>query len=585
MINLIKFFSRIKQLIGNRIYALFALVAAVGFVEGLGVTLFFPILQSGFGDDKLSQVLKGAFGFFGLEYSVSLLIGLMALFFILRSIFLIAYARYFGLLSANLLITLRRKILEGVFRADYLYILKKETGYMANTILREITRVVEAFDTFAYVLNYSIFALVYIILSLLVNPQLTVIIMICSPVFIIISRRLNRMVNQVSVDLSDSYGRFHSILIQALSKLKYLKSTFSHERISNIVDTDNKSVGFLGFKLAFLHTLTKYTLESVTILVVVGLLFYHVAIIKKPVNEIIFLSILFVQIGRQFVSAQSSYRRFLGSIGSIETFRRFENELEDNKEDLRLSGVIPDFKGEIRIDRVSVVFPNGKKGLDDVSVRIKPKSVVAFVGHSGSGKSTIANVITGLVKPTSGRIRLGGTDYGDLNLKTLRDNIGYVTQEDVIFSASIKANISLWGEDVDGERLAKVIEMAHIKGFVDDLPDKHESMLGDNGLDISGGQRQRITIARELYKDAKLLIMDEATSSLDSKAERQIYENLEALKGEKTMVVIAHRLSTIKNADYMYVFDEGRVVEEGVYDELSQRRGEFTKMVEEQKLT
>ena len=585
MINLIKFFARIKRLIGNRIYGLLALVAIVGLVEGVGVMLFFPIIQSGFGDDKLSGILRSVFNFFHLEYSIPLLIGLMALFFVLRSIFLILYARYFGLISANLLIRLRRRILEGVFRARYLYVLKKEIGYMANAVLREITRVVEAFDTFAYVLNYTLFAIVYIALSLLVNPRLTMIVMICSPVFIILAKQLNKMVTQVSIDLSDSYGRFHSILIQALSKLKYLKSTFSHRRISKIVEKDNRSVGFLGFKLAFLHTMTKHVLESVTILIVVGLLFFHLVIMKKPVNEIIFLSVLFVQIGRQFVSAQSSYRRFLASIGSIEMFRKFEDELEENAEDLRPDGVTPDFDGEISLNDVTVVFPNGKKGLDAVSINVKPRSIVALVGHSGSGKSTVANIITGLVKPTAGDALLGGANYDTLNLKALRENIGYVTQEDVIFNASIKDNISMWSEDLDVERLSKVIEMAHIKGFVDDLPDGQDSMLGDNGLDVSGGQRQRITIARELYKDSKLLVLDEATSSLDSKAEKQIYENLKELRGEKTMVVIAHRLSTIKDADHVYVFDEGRVVEEGTYEELSEKRGEFTKMVDAQKLS
>ena len=579
-----KFFNRIKRLIGNRIYILIALVSIVGFVEGAGVTLFFPILQSGFGDDKLSKAMKFVFDVFHLEFSFALILALISVFFILRSIFLIFYTKYFGGLSANLLISLRRRVLKKIFTADYIYILKKEIGYMSNAINREISCVVEAFDTFAYVFNYTIYALVYLLLCLLLNAQLTFLVLIISPLLIIFMKRINQLTSEASKDLSFAYSSLQSILIQALSKFKYLKSTFSSGKISDIVDKENKKVGFLCFRMMFFNSLTKYVFEPVFILIIVGFLFYHVVLMKRSVNEIIFLTFLFLQIGRQFISAQSSYRRFMSSIGSIETLNNFEKELDENKEELNLDGVSPDFDNEIAFRDVTVIFPKGKKALDNVNIKIRAKSVVAFVGHSGSGKSTIANMLTGMIKPTGGKIFFGDSSYDRLNLKALREKIGYVTQEDIIFNASIKDNISLWDESCDKDRLKKIIEVAHITNFVNELPEKQDSMLGDNGLDISGGQRQRITIARELYKDAKLLILDEATSALDSESENQIYEKLKEFKGNKTMVVIAHRLSTIKNADYVYVMDEGRVVEEGTYEDLHRRRGEFTKMVEAQKL-
>jgi len=193
-------------------------------------------------------------------------------------------------------------------------------------------------------------------------------------------------------------------------------------------------------------------------------------------------------------------------------------------------------------------------------------------------------MVTGLLRPTNGEIFFGETSYSEINLKSLRERIGYVTQEDIIFNATIRDNISLWDRGSNDEKIKKVIEMAHITAFVNGLSKKEYTLLGDNGLDISGGQRQRITIARELYKDAELLILDEATSSLDSKSEKLIYENLRLFKGQKTMLIIAHRLSTIKNADYIYVLDEGQIVEEGRCEELIRRRGEFKKMIDDQKL-
>ena len=586
MANLIKYFSKIKGLIGNKIYVLMGLTMLVVLVEGIGIALFFPILQNGFGEDKLSRILKAGFDILHIPFSLSLLLGLIIVFFVLRAVFLIAYARYSGKMTSNLLVTLRRKMIHAIFGADYVYILKKEAGYVNNVIFREISFVIEAFTTFTYIFNYSLYALVYIILSLLVSYQITAVILLLSPLVIILMKRLNELTRKASRELSESHGRFSSIMIQVLNKIKYLKSTHSYDKVFKLVDKENETVGRFTYKMAFLAALTKELFEPVAIFMVVGLLFYHVVFLKRSVNEIMFLAILFLQVIRQLLNAQSTYRKFLSSIGSIEIFNNIERGLEENREDMNLNGLLPDFDREISIRNVTVVFPNGKKALDGINVTIKPRCTVAFVGHSGSGKSTIANLITGIIKPTKGGLLFGGIDYNKVNLKYLRESIGYVTQEDIIFNASIRDNISLWDENLSADRLKKVMKMSYMDDFVNGVAARENAVLGDNGLDISGGQRQRVTIARELYKNSKLLILDEATSALDSKFEKEIYDNLKELKGQKTMVVIAHRLSTIKNADYIYVLDDGKIVEEGTFDGLHKNKDtKFCQLYQLQSIT
>ena len=483
-----------------------------------------------------------------------------------------------------MLIALRRRAIDNIFASDYAYILKKEIGYINNIINRETTHVIEAFDSFVLIFSHFAYALVYILLSLVLSVRLTFMVVILAPILIVLMRRINRLTGQASVDLSRIYARFQSILIQALSKIKYLKSTFSSARISKIIDNENRNAGLQTFKVKFFQLLARYILEPLFIVAIIGFLAYNVVILKGSVNEVLFLSFLFLQIARQFINAQSSYRLFVSSIGSIETLNAFEMESLSNRENLHLDGLSPDLTGPVDLKDVTVIFPNGKKALDGVNIRIKPMSITAFVGQSASGKSTIANIITGILRPTDGEAVIGGIGYDRINLRTLREGIGYVTQEDVIFNASIKDNITLWGNDADENKLCKVMELVDMACFVNDLPEKENSMLGDNGLDISGGQRQRIAIARELYKDTKILILDEATSSLDGESENQIYKNLKEFKGKRTMVVIAHRLSTVGNADYIYVIDKGKVIEAGTYDELHGKRGAFTKMVEDQKL-
>ena len=233
---LIEYFIRFRQLIGRKVYNLLALMFVVGFVEGLGITLFLPILQNGFGEDKLSQGLKIIFNALRIGFSFNILLILIMVFFILRSVFLISYARYFGRLSAGLAIALRWKVLRGIFDADYLYTLKKETGYINNAITHEIACVVDAFNTFSRMLGNGILALIYIGISLSVNFRVTMAVILLAPIIAIFMKRINRLTNMASVGLTASQGKFHSILIQVLSKIKYLKATFSVPRVRDIIN-------------------------------------------------------------------------------------------------------------------------------------------------------------------------------------------------------------------------------------------------------------------------------------------------------------------------------------------------------------
>lgn len=573
MRHLIKFFLKFRKWIGRRIYFILTLMLIGGFMEGIGITLFFPILQNGFGDDRLSRVMGSVFSFFHIEFSFTGFLLLILIFFILRGAFLISYGWYFGKVSTNLLVTLRKRLMNDIFASDYLYLLKKETGYISNVAFLELERVVSSFNTFSQILNFSLFGLIYAIPAFLLNFKIAAIVVGISPLLMLFMRRFNTLTSKTSEKLSDSHGRFNSATIQALGKLKYLKATMSHLNAVKIIDRENKELGAARFKMSFLGRLSRDIFEPFIVLIVVALIFYYVIIIKRPIGEVIFLVFLFLQISRQFLNAQVYYRKFLSSIGSIDTYNKLSSELKENKEDLHLSGHQPDFTKEFVLRDVKLGFPNGKTALNGVNISIRPKTLVALVGHSGSGKSTLANIITGLLRPTEGMVYLGETSYDSLNLKRFREKIGYVTQEDIIFNATIKENISLLSEDVDMNKFREVLRLAHMNKFVKGLAREADELLGDNGLEISGGQRQRITIARELYKDSELLILDEATSSLDSKYENIIYENIKGFKGKKTIVVIAHRLSTIKNADYIYVMDDGKIIEEGTFDKLYKDRG------------
>jgi ATP-binding cassette subfamily B protein len=203
-----------------------------------------------------------------------------------------------------------------------------------------------------------------------------------------------------------------------------------------------------------------------------------------------------------------------------------------------------------------------------INVELKKGHITALIGESGSGKSTLTDLILGLEKPNSGNIFIDNIPLSAININSLRDRIGYVPQDPQLFHASIRDNL-LWSYDSASEaRLWEVLELANAANFVNKLPDKLDTIVGDRGTRLSGGQRQRIALARALIRMPILLILDEATSALDSESESLIQQSIEKVAGDVTVLIVAHRLSTIANANKIYILSSGKIVEDGSFEQL-----------------
>jgi ATP-binding cassette subfamily B protein len=217
-----------------------------------------------------------------------------------------------------------------------------------------------------------------------------------------------------------------------------------------------------------------------------------------------------------------------------------------------------------------------------VSFFVARGKTVAIVGQSGAGKSTIINLIPRLYDTVGGRVKIDGTDIKDADVFSLRRQIGYATQDTYLFNGTIKANLLYANENATDAELIEACKKAHIHDYIDSLPDKYESVVGNRGLKLSGGEKQRISIARVILKDPKILLLDEATSSLDSISESFIQQAIEPLLKDRTSVVVAHRLSTIMAADEIMVLDKGEIAESGEHQELLKRSGRYKELYETQ---
>ena len=240
-------------------------------------------------------------------------------------------------------------------------------------------------------------------------------------------------------------------------------------------------------------------------------------------------------------------------------------------------------KGEIEFDHVTFKYKEGKSVFEELCMHIPAGQKVGLVGHSGAGKSTITKLILRFTDIDTGTIRIDGQDISKIRQDDLRREISYVPQEPILFHRSLKENIAYGNPHASEEEVITAAKRAHAHEFIESLPDGYDTMVGERGIKLSGGERQRVAIARALLKDAPILILDEATSSLDSISERHIQDALKELMKGRTTLVIAHRLSTIQTMDRIIVFENGVVIEEGTHQELIEdKRGVYNELWQEQ---
>lgn len=569
-----------------RLFAWIALLLMASLLEGFSIGMILPILGgSESADTPLHRFLTDGADYIGLPYTLPVAVAGMAVLYLLRTGFIIYQRVYAADITGKLMARLKITLVEQVYAADYQYFLERGLSAFTNAVTVELSNVSRAFESCNRFIVNAGFTLVYIALPLAINPAFTsVVVIVGVPGYFLLKRMFN-IARNFSIRSTAANAGLQSYIIQGLVNFKYLKATSSHPGIFGRIRDASREQGRLDYKQNALSAILENGTDLFFMLVIAALLIYTVEIQRNNLIEILFILFIVRRAMVYALNAQTSFQNFLRYSGSVREFRRLSDELSQREEAVDDDGAAPDFDRPITLSDVSFSYGGGDRVLDGVSLAIPPGGMVAFVGASGAGKSTLTTMLAGLLRPTSGEVSIGGVPYDKINQRRLREGVGYVTQESVIFNDSVHNNISLWSPGDSPDRVRAAARAARAAGFIESLPDGYDSLLGDNGINISGGQRQRISIARELYKDARLLIFDEATSALDTESEIEVQNSIDALRGDKTVIIIAHRLSTVRNCDTIFVLKEGRVVERGDYDALYELGGEFTRMVNQQALT
>ncbi len=483
----------------------------------------------------------------------------------------------FGIVTENSLRDLRKDAFTKLVTLPSTYFDKHKVGELQSRISSDITQLSETFNTtIAEFLRQVLTILVCVVLIGFISPQLSLIMLSVVPVIAVAAVLFGRYIRKLSKQAQESLADSNGLILDALTGIKNVK-TFVNERyeimryggaINKTKDLAIKSSAWRGLFASFILLVM---FGSIIFVIWQGMRMVQLGPENGGIRSDEFFQFIFytVMIGASFGGVSSLFGNLQKAVGATERLMEILGEKSEeidttrDTNDLKLSGIVEfsdvHFSYETRAD-VAVL-----KGL---SFMANNGEQVAIVGPSGSGKSTISSLLLRFYAPTSGVITIDGKDLQSYDLSAIRNQMAIVPQEVQLFSGSVMENIAYGKTNATNDEVIEAARKANAMEFIERFPDGLETIVGDRGIQLSGGQRQRIAIARAVLKDPKILILDEATSSLDSESESLVQEALERLMAGRTTFVIAHRLSTIRKADKILVIDGGELKEEGKHEEL-----------------
>lgn len=589
LLKYFRYFAFFYEYLGYKVLVLIASSLLVGLLDGFGLALFIPIFQ--LAADGLTPENRQALGnldflldwieMLGFGLNLNVILGVMVTLFLFKSIFKF----YDGVLKTRLQMEfvgkLRYEMVDGLGAMNYKNFVNLDAGKVQNTLSGEVFKVTYSFLTYFSTIQYVVLLMVYIGLAMLSNFQFAILVSIGGFLSNFIFKIIFKFTEKASVGVTAYNHEFQSYLIQAVHNFKYLKATdyFSKYKLKlkRIID----SIEFQQKKIGMYNAFLGAAREPIVLAVVVAVILIQVNYLGGQIATIMASLLFFYRALNYVISLQTSWQGFVAHYGGVVAAMELMEEFRQLTETSESKSNTPNIE-QITVSNLDFAYKPEVQILQNVDISIERRRTLALVGGSGSGKTTMVNLIIGLLEPTSGQILINGTDRERFDKSSYRRRFGYITQEPVIFNDTIFNNVTFWDQKTP-ENLTKfreAIRLANIEDFVDSLPEKEETKLGDNGMLVSGGQKQRISIARELYKEVDVLILDEATSALDSETEKSIQENIESLRGKFTIIIVAHRLSTVKKADKILVLNAGKVVGEGNFEELVAGNSLFKKMVD-----
>jgi subfamily B ATP-binding cassette protein MsbA len=510
------------------------------------------------------------------------MVSIIIITFLLKNLFNYLSMFFITFLKNGVIKDFRNEIYNKIVKLSMSYYSEKKKGDIVARISSDVLEIDNSFlSIFELIIKEPLMILFTLISMYIISPELTGFVIIFIPISAIFISVVGKSLKRQSLKVQKEQGLFISLVDETLNGLKIVKifnaeNAFSRKfsestnrlyKFSNSVINKKNLAGplseFLGIcSIAIIlwyggmMVLKENSLDASTFLVYLGLA-YNILTPAKSLSK-----------------ASYKIRKAYGAAERVFQVLDDNRFIKSNEDDTSLEN----FSTSIDFNNVSFRYDN-EDVIKNLSLIIKKGETVALVGQSGSGKSTIANLISRFYDISEGEIRVDGKNIKEVNLKSLRKLIGLVTQDSILFNDSIKNNLLIGKEDANDQEIIQALKIANAWEFVKELPETIENNIGDSGNKLSGGQKQRLSIARAVLKNPPIMILDEATSALDSESENLVQMALDNVMKNKTSLVIAHRLSTIQKADNILVLDKGKIIESGNHKDLMDKGGIYTNLV------
>ncbi len=576
----LQYLSSLMQIVRWQLLASVLIMTFTSLTEGLGVALLFPILQVA-GFNLANQGHVGHYTGEVREMLVrsglrpSLWLATLLLIFLLLMALRSLFSRVQSVLTFRTALTyelsLSRRLYQAIINADWLFLVRRRSSDFTHALTAELSRVTTCTFLLIGTLANAILALVYIALALKLSAGMTSLVLATGALLLLLSRRWMRAVHQSGTAVSESVSEVYSAATEHLQNLKAMK--FYDAQTSDLAMFSSLQSSALQQSLSNTRSqaAAAFWFEAGSLLVLGGIIFASLQILNVAPASILLLLAIFTRLFPRLTAAQAQSQAFLGELPAFENVMKIYHECLANAEVPAAAAAEPALAHEIRLDRVSFRYDAERPlVLDDLSLTIAAGRITAIVGSSGAGKSTVADLVNGLLSPIAGRVLVDGVPLTPQAARAWRRHVGYVAQDTVLFHDTVRANLHWANPDASEQEMRESLGLAAAE-FVFELPQGLDTTVGDRGMLLSHGQRQRIALARALLRKPGLLILDEATSSLDFDNEKRILEAIERLQGRTTVLMIAHRVSAIQLAEMIFVLEDGRVAESGDWQSLSTR--------------
>lgn len=557
----------------------FTLVMIVSLTEGLGLALLLPTLQlagvdigAGSAAGRYAALVRDGLGVVGLRPTLAVMLSLFVAIICVRAILTRAQGMAISALFETFAQHLRQRLFEAVSGANWLFICKSRSSDFVHALTNEVDRASLAAHQGLYTVSSAAIAALYVGASLILFPTATLLMLGLCAVLMLLLRAKTRAVYHTGAEVSDVTSSVYSAAIEHFQSIKTAKMYGAQRRTCGIFSGLTREMTATNLRLSGEQLSADAWFEIGSAMMMGGVLLVAIEWIAISPAEVLILLVLFARVLPRIRLLQSTYRGFVGQLSGFATVIRIEEQCRAAAEADAGIGPALEFRSALRLENVSFTYPSAQNAvLSGIDLTIPAGLTVAIVGASGAGKSTIADLVMGLMPPTSGRVTVDGFLLTPPRALGWRERIGYVAQDTFLFHDTVRANL-LWARPDASEReLREALERAAADEFVARLPQDLETVVGDRGATLSQGERQRLALARALLRQPQLLVLDESTNSLDSENEARILGAIENIHSGITTVLIAHRLSTIRWADLIYVIEDGRVVESGDWTTLAAR--------------